>query len=61
MTEYIYEGEGSRPDVVALGAIEVDNSGKVIRILEVSEKLKGGEAKFIKLMEAAGWTIALEA
>ncbi|MDY9927087.1 hypothetical protein [Methanosarcina sp.] len=60
MTEYIYEGEGSRPDVVALGAIEVDNSGKVIRILEVSEKLKGGEAKFIKLMEAAGWTIALE-
>ena len=59
MTEYIYVAKGSRPDVAALGAIEVDDSGQVIRILEVSSKLKGGEAKLIELMEKAGWKIAL--
>jgi hypothetical protein len=58
MTEYIYVAKGSRPDVAALGAIEVDDSGQVIRILEVSSKLKGGEAKLIELMEKAGWKIA---
>jgi hypothetical protein len=50
MTEYIYVAKGSRP--------EVDDSGQVIRILEVSSKLKGGEAKLIELMEKAGWKIA---
>lgn len=58
MREYIYQGRG-RPTVFALGAVEVDDSGQVVRIVEVSTYLKGGEAELIELMKAAGWKMAL--
>ncbi len=57
-TEYIFLG-GGRPDVNALGAIQVNDSGQVVKILKVSDKLKGGETKLIELMKSAGWVVTL--
>jgi len=59
MIEYIFNGVG-RPDVSTLGAIEVDEEARVIRILQVSDRLEGGRAKLIELMKMAGWTLAPE-
>lgn len=58
MTEYIFHGTG-RPDVSTLGVIEVDDSGNVVRIVAVSERLEGGAPRLIQLMRAAGWKVKL--
>ncbi len=58
LTEYIFQGVG-RPEVNALGAIQVNDQAQVVKILRVSEKLEGGQTKLIQLMSSAGWRLAL--
>ena len=58
MQEYLFVGEGL-PEVSTLGAIKVDDQGRVVEILEVSDKLPGGRATLIEYMIAARWKVAL--
>jgi hypothetical protein len=58
MQEFIYVGEGL-PEVSTLGAIKVDDRGRIIEILEVSDRLPGGQPKLIEYMKAAGWKVLL--
>jgi hypothetical protein len=55
MTEYIFH-KGSRAEVKALGAIEINDRGEVVRILEAA--VEGGEEKLKELMKQAGWKFA---
>ena len=54
--EYLFQGS-TRPDVISLGAIEVDDDGNIVGILEVSRNLKGGAARLKDLMKAARWPV----
>jgi hypothetical protein len=57
--EYIWQLTGT-PEVVSLGMIEVDESGAVIRIVEVSPaNVPGGAAQLAEIMRSAGWTVEL--
>jgi hypothetical protein len=57
--EFIYQGRG-RPEVQALGVIEIDDDGTVVRIVETNaEAVPGGAGDFVKIMQKAGWTVKL--
>jgi hypothetical protein len=56
MTEFIYHGAG-QPEVQPLGTIEVDESIRVVRIIDVAVTLEGGRERLKQLLVSAGWTV----
>lgn len=57
--EYIYQKDGE-PQVVSLGIVEVDDGGQIIRIVEVSSNVQGGQAELIEIMRRANWSLNIE-
>jgi len=55
--EFIFRGEG-KPKVEALGVIEVNERGTVVRVVRASSKLAGGRAALVDLMRKARWDVS---
>jgi len=58
MTEFIFHGRG-RPEVFSLGVVKINDSGVVVEIVAVSDRLAGGKDRLAELMRAAGWRVAV--